>query len=57
VHVQLEARGIGLPVEYQPAVTWRGGLGELRSIQAAIGMGLDAITRAGLDLTQFRLSV
>jgi hypothetical protein len=34
------------------SVTWRGGLGELRRAQAAVGIGLDAITRAGLDLTQ-----
>ena len=33
-------------------VTWRGGLGEMRATQAAIGVGLDMLADQGLDLTQ-----
>ena len=34
------------------AVTWRDGFGEFRRTQAAIGLGLDALADAGLELTQ-----
>ena len=33
-------------------VTWRGGFGEMRRAQAAIGMGLDMLADAGLDMTE-----
>ena len=33
-------------------VTWRGGFGEMRLTQTAIGMGLDMLADQGLDLTQ-----
>jgi hypothetical protein len=44
--------GAAYQEEINLSVTWREGLGELRRTQAAIGMGLDAIAHAGLDLTQ-----
>lgn len=38
--------------EIKLMVTWRGGFGEMRTTQAAIGMSLDMLAEQGLDLDQ-----